>query len=207
MNSLRRFYNAVDMLFDRQTLRVAQRFSRPGGSQGTPLTAREAFALCLPLARNFDRGARLKQIVSPDGDIQQNGASRHWEFFFDLPKRRARMNCDWQLPWDEDSDGFGSARIEAAITPFPAQNSLLYQMVKEGRLLYRQLSGLWKEERRRKADLPVQFRDSDEIMLEFAGQGLDVTRSEVTLAAECKQGERPYWVAQTREVSFRARFA
>jgi len=61
--------------------------------------------------------------------------------------------------------------------------------------------------RRRKADLPIQFRDSDEIMLEFAGQGLDVTRSEATLAAECKQGERPYWVAQTRGVSYRARFA
>lgn len=204
--NLRRVYNAVEAFFDRQASLTEARLERPGGSQNKPLTARAAFAICLPLAKEFDRGARLKLIVAPDGAIEPDGASMRWEFFFDLPKRRGQMNCTWFLTWDESADDFGASRIEATVKPFPPEDSLLRRMVKDGQLLYSQLKGLWREERQRKPDLPHRFRDSDEVMQEFAHKGLDLSHTEVTLVAECKQGERPLWVAQGRDASLRARF-
>lgn len=205
-DTVRRVYNVVDTLFDRHALTEELRVSRSGGSTNKPLTASPAFDLSLSIAREFDRGARLKLIASPDG-VAQDGTSRRWEFFFDLPKRRAKMECDWYLPWDEATDDFGVARIDASVNPFPPRDSILRQMAREGKLLHQQLIGVWNEERQRKADLPHRFRDSDEIMLEFAQRGLDVTETEAILLAECKKGDPPYWVAQTKDVVFRTRFA
>lgn len=65
---------------------------------------------------------------------------------------------------------------------------------------------MWNKEHRRKPALPHKFRDSDAVMAEFGGTGLDVTQMEVTLSAECKASERPMWMADARRSSFRTRF-
>ena len=206
MKQLRRLYNSIDALFDRAGLDEKVQFHRPAGPGNAAVTAGHAFHNCLPIATEFDRNACLMLIVAPDGSIQADGCSPRWEFLFDLPRRRAQMIAIWHFPGSEPSDDFPAARIEVSVTPFPPPDSIPRQLVRDGQLLRRQLIAMWHKERRRKPALPHKFRDSDAVMAEFAGSGLDVTQTEVTLRAECKASARPLWVADARRSSFRTRF-
>lgn len=206
LDGLRRFYNSVEIFFDRRSLIEEVRLSRTIESQNKPVTARQAFLPCLSIAREFDRGAQLKLIVCPDGNIEQDGISPRWEFFFDLPKRHAKMNCAWFLTWNENADVFDTARIEIVARPFPPQDSSLRKLVKDGKILYRQLTGMWDAEYRRKANLPHRFRDSNNVMREFAQKGLNLTETKITLIAEDNKGKQPIWKADIGETPFSTRF-
>ena len=134
---LRRLYNQVDSAFDRRTLEIERRYSRPGGNAKRPVTAAGAFARVKPLASELDRGALLKSIVSQAG-ADRNGASPRWEFAFDLPARRAQLYCVWSLPLEASADDYGPALVEANARPFPAPDSPLRLLAREGKLLNRQ---------------------------------------------------------------------
>ncbi len=206
MENLRRLYNIVDRFLDRHSLAETIQRSRSGGEKYNPITASEALSLCVPLVREIERGACLKLIVSPDGSIQRDGRSARWEFFFDLPQRRAKILCVWHLLWNEEKDDFGEAQIDITVNPFPPPNSPPRQMVKEGKLLYRQLIGMWRKEQNRRDILPDSFRDSDEVIVEFARKGLDLSEKEITLRAEWVANELPRWYADSRDVSLHCSF-
>ncbi|MBN2469321.1 MAG: hypothetical protein JXN59_01255, partial [Anaerolineae bacterium] len=127
----RRWFNAIAAVFDRRAIKREQHLSRQEDGSRTPITARQAYERILPEARRFDRRARLTLIVSQQG-LDGSGASAHWEFCFDLPHRQATMNAEWILPWDEAADDYGAARIDITLRPFPAEDSLLRQMVQQG---------------------------------------------------------------------------
>lgn len=78
--------------------------------------------------------------------------------------------------------------------------------MKDGKILYRQLTGMWDAEYRRKANLPHRFRDSDNVMREFAQKGLNLTETKITLIAEDNKGKQPIWKADTGETPFSTRF-
>lgn len=165
----------------------------------------QAYKSIQPIAQKLDRQAHLRSISSQEG-LDKDGASSHWEFFFDLPQRRARLICDWFLPWNEATDNFGPATIEVVVNPFPPLDSPLRQLVKEGKLLHRQLIGLWKQECRRSSYLPSRFRDTDTVVAEFRQQGLDVTQVEFSLHTGQSPEGRPSWIAQTRRDRYYAAF-
>src|SRR5512144_932564 len=98
-DTFRRVYNKVDLLFDTRAISQELRYSRDGGGSRLPQTALQAFKTIQLVADELDRQARLKMIVSQQG-INTDGTSSHWEFFYDLTQRRAKLNCDWVLPWD-----------------------------------------------------------------------------------------------------------
>jgi len=206
LDGLRCFYNSVEAFFDRHSLLEEVYLSRTIESQNKPVTARKAFLPCLSIAREFDRGAQLKLIVCPNDNIEQNGTSRQWEFFYDLPKLHAKMNCVWLLTWNEDADSFDTIDIEVVTRPFPPHDSPLRKLVKEGKILYRQLIGMWDAEYKRMANLPHHFRDSDDVMREFTQKGLNLTETKVTLIAEGNKGKQPIWKADTGETPFSTRF-
>jgi hypothetical protein len=202
-NALRRLYNRVDRFFDRRTLTQELRSSHELKGSNEPQTARQVFEVAWQAAQELDREACLKLIVSPQG-VDQQGASAHWEFFFDLPQRRAKLEGNWFLPWEDERQGFGFARFDLIARPFPAANSLLRQMVNEGKLLHRQLAGFWEEERRRSPDLPLHFRNSDEAIIELMRQGLDLLQDEFSLGTGQSPEGSLAWVAQTRKREFYA---
>ncbi len=194
---LRRLYNQVDSAFDRRTLEIEQRYSRPGGNAKRPVTAAGAFARVKPLASELDRGALLKSIVSQAG-VDRNGASPRWEFAFDLPARRAQLYCVWSLPLEASADDYGPALVEVNTRPFPAPDGPLRLLAREGKLLNRQLAGLWKEELRRNPFLPEPFRDSDAAAADFVSQGLDLEMEEFSLRTGRSPEGAFSWIAETR---------
>lgn len=200
---LRRYYNKMDRWLDRSSLReeVQQERALKGASQ--PVTAQKALEEVWPLVRAMDRSAILKQVTGTD-DLTATGTASRWEFFFDLPKRRAKAAAAWFLPLDEDAE-FGPPRLNAVFRPFPVPRSMLYQMIDEGRLLYRQLNGHWREEMKRTPVLPHDFKDSDVAVRECIAQGLDVSQYETTLVAKGVSTSELVWMAETRHDTYRTK--
>jgi len=198
---LRRIYNKVARRLDRQALLQEKRFLHEVGDPGSFKSASRAFSLVFPFVREIDSSAKLKMMVAPEG-TDGVGAAFRWEFFFDLPRRRAQVEAKWFLRWDETLDGFGAARIEIIARPFPPMNSVFRTMVENGQLLYPQLRGLWQQERRRVVDLPHSFRDSDIALAELVRQGLKPSDAEFSLGTGTGPEGRPAWIAQTRTQSF-----
>lgn len=207
IEALRRGFNTLEKQFDRHAIEEEIRVEDSGGELGKHLTAAQAFQLCLPLAHARDKDARLKFITSAGADLNSVGESTRWEFSFDLPKRRAKMNCDWFLEWDEAADDFGAAKIEGAIIPFPVPDSLFYKLEREGKILYRSLHDQWQKERDRIPDLPNQFRDTDGVMAEVIRIGHDITYDEINLSTKCEPSKQPQWAVETRSGISYVRFA
>lgn len=203
-NFLRRIYNSIDALIDRNALLEELQFSKEDLRAPSPQTAKQALEKVLPFIYKLDKTSNLKMIVSQQG-INANGESAHWEFFFDLTQKRAQLVCDWKLVWNETVDNYTSAKIDFKITPFPPMNSPLRQMVKEGKLLHQQLIGMWKQEMNRRPNLSKTFRDTNHTIKEFAQQGLDVSQTEFSLSTQ-PVGGKTYWAAQTRNKTYYAEF-
>lgn len=206
MDNLRRFYNRIDRFFDRKAVKEAIHQRHSDKTNINPVTAKEAYSLCLPLVHQFDRNAQLKLLTSTDGNIQVDGTSNLWEFFFDLPACRAKASCNWHLLWNEQTDSFTGANIEFRVTPFPPPESQLHNIITEGKLLHKQLNAMWKEENNRKATLPNIFKNSDSTLKDFVSNGLDINQTNVTLKAECDTTNRPYWYAEGGDVCFQTLF-
>lgn len=198
--------NRFDKTLDRRSLKEVVRISRETGEGAAPVTARDAFRTCLKAARTLDRGARLRLIAAPKIATGEDGTSRTWDFHFHLPRRRAQMACRWELPFDEAADDFGAARLDATATPFPAPGTPISTLVDQGKMLYRQLNGLWLQERRRGSDLPHRFRDSDEVLAELGAQGLDPLAEEFTLGTRANAAAAPVWTAATRDTTWETPF-
>lgn len=204
-DALRRVYNAVDTLFDARAISHELRVSRDLGKSIRPKTALQAFKSVEPFAHHLDRKARLKMIVSQQG-VMIDGTSSHWEFFFDLTQRRAQLICEWVLSWDETTDDYGQASIETFVKPFPPVDSPIRQAVREGKLLYRQMMGMWKQECKRRPALPSRFRDTEHVLEDFMRQGLDITQEEFSLSTGQSQRGELCWIAQTRDATYYSGF-
>ena len=196
IETLRRLYNAVDRLFDHGALKQEVQTSRDL-IESHPVTARNAFEVVWQAARQLDHNPHLKLIVGHE--VNPDGTARRWEFFFDLPTRRAKLACDWSLTWDASKDGFGRGRLIITAQPFPPAESIYYQIVRDGKLLHRQLIGLWNQELRRSPKLPLRFKDSSDVMAEFLQQGLDPAEAEFSFGTVQRSTGRPGWMARTRD--------
>lgn len=204
-DQLRRYFNRMDRWLDRSSLAEERREQIDLEAPPEPVTARKAFGYVWPVVRRIDRTARLK-LISGSENLHPSGTTSRWAFLFDLPKRRAKAALDWVLPWDEDSDAYGSPRIEGVIRPFPAPGSLLHRMIDEGRVLYRQLNGPWRDEMNRTPVLPNSFKDSDAVIRECTERGLDLGRDETTLVAKGVSAAELVWEAQTRHETYQTSF-
>ena len=197
-DALRRAYNAVDILFDARAIRQELHFSHELEEVRHPRSAYQAFRSIRPFVNKLDRRARLKMIVSQSG-VDADGASAHWEFFFDLVQRRAHLICDWALSWDETKDTFGPAIVEITVRPFPSVDSPIRQLVASGKLLHRQMVGLWRQEYERSPALPKRFRDTDVLLADLKQQGLNVSQTEFSVRTGLSPEGRICWIAQTRK--------
>ena len=200
---LRSLFNKVDRSLDVNAITEEERFSKAEDGDRRPKTAVQALGLMLPLVRRYDGKARLKLMVSQHG-VHLDGASAHWEFFFDLASRQAQLAGEWVLDLDEEGDHYTLSHVDIIIRPFPPANSPLRQMVNEGHLLHRQLAGLWQQELQRSPDLPVHFRDTNMALADFIQQGLDPTLDEFSLTTGRSPDGRICWMAQTRDKTYYA---
>lgn len=205
-DSLRRIYNSIDRLFDIWAITQELRYSREGGESRSPKTALQAFQFVQPVIRELDRQSQLKMITSQQG-LSVNGTSTHWEFFFNLFRRRAEVVCEWVLPWNEATDDYGQAKIEISINPFPTVNSPIRTAVREGKLLHQQMIGMWRQECKRRPTLPSHFRDTDIVLADFVRQGLDITQAEFSLSTGHSPQGKLGWIAQTRNAAYYSPFA
>jgi hypothetical protein len=203
---IRSLYNKIDNLFDRRSITEKIQFSREIPNQAQVVPAGQAFANVLPIAREFDRKAVLKSIVSQQG-TDSSGRSAHWEFFFDLVDRRAQLAAEWKLAWDERADRYGPAQVAITVNPFPPPDSPMRIMVQDGRLLHQQLIGIWKQELARRPVLTDRFRDSNVAITELVQQGLDLASMEFSLHTDASQHGQASWIAATRYKSYSTSFA
>jgi hypothetical protein len=203
---LRRIYNSVDQIFDTRALSQESHFSENGNIPEIPKTALQALNRILPFVTKIDNQARLKLIVSQQG-LNLDGTSPHWEFFFDLTRRRAQVNVEWVLSWDKAADGYGPASIKFIVKPFPPVDSPIRQAVREGKLLHRQMIGMWKREYERRPSLPYKFRDSDLVLAHLLQQGLDISQDEFSFSTGQSPQGQIIWIAQTRDTTYYSPFA
>jgi hypothetical protein len=203
---LRRIYNSVDQIFDTRAISQESHFSEDGKFSELPKTALQALNRILPFVSKLDHRARLKLIVSQQG-LKLDGTSVHWEFFFDLTRRRAQLNVEWLLSWDEAADGYGSASIKFIVKPFPPVDSSIRQAVREGKLLHRQMISMWKREYERRPSLPYKFRDSDLVLAHLLQQGLDISQDEFSLSTGQSPQGQIILMAQTRDTTYFSPFA
>lgn len=159
-------------------------------------TASTAFASIIKLVKKFDRHAKLKMIVSPDG-VDRDGASFRWEYFFDLPKLQAKLVCDWHV--QNDHNNIAVERADIAVTPFPPADNVIRQMVDEGKLLYPQLKGMWRKELVRTPDIPYSFYDSSVAIVDLVTLGLTPLDMEFSLVTGTGPDGNLSWIAQTRD--------
>ena len=206
MMALRRLTNPIDRWLDFGSLRapVVTEKRWPGG--GVPCLASAALERAAAAAFGLDRDARLKRIAAPRGTAV-DGAAQRWTFFFELPRRRAKLLCDWYLDGDTAAGRFGRECLDTRATPFPHPDSDLARAIAEGRLAYGRLRGIWREERRRLGDLPLRFRDSDEALADLRTLGLQPGDQHFALRTETVPGQGAVWVAKTADRSFSCRFA
>ncbi len=202
-DALRRVHNAVDRFLDGRAITQELHFTADGGESRRPKTALQALESVRPFAHELDRQAQLKLIVSQHG-VHADGASAHWEFFVDLPQRRARLAGEWALSWDEAADDYGLPRIEITIRPFPPTDSPIRRLVASGKLLHEQMVGLWKQECSRLPSLPYRFRDTDAVVAEFGQQGLDLALDEFSLRTGLSPEGSICWIAETRDTTYYA---
>jgi hypothetical protein len=205
-DSLRRIYNSIDRLFDIRAITQELRYPRDGGESRSPITAQQAFQFVQPVVREIDQQSQLKLITSQQG-LTAKGTSAHWEFFFNLLRRRAEIVCAWVLLWDEAIDNYRPAKIELTAQPFPALNSPVRTAVREGKLLHQQMIGMWRQECKRRPTLPTQFRDTDLVLADFVRQGLDISQVEFSLSTGQSSQGKLSWIAQTRNTTYYSPFA
>jgi len=202
MNKLfRRLYNSIDSFFDRRAILEEVHLTHEIEGEAQPRTARQAFEKVRPLAKKLDRKAELKMIVSQQG-IDREGESNHWEFFFDLVDRKAKLVCVWMLVWDQQKDKFGSSRLETTILPFPSPDNPIRKMVHDGQLLYQQLAIMWRRECERLPSIPDDFRDTKEVIPALIEQGLDILLTEFSLSTGQSLEGNGSWKIQTRDKTF-----
>jgi len=122
---------------------IAQRRVR---DEPGPLTAHEARAIVQPTALQLDAHARL-MFVTSGLDISLEGCSFTWEFSFYLPKRKGQALLS--LVPSEEAPEIDDAPIILIqrINPSPAASPASF--------------------------LPDHFRDSPEVVSEFAAKGVD----------------------------------
>ncbi len=204
MTALRRLHNRIDYWLDRSSLREPQDGLErlPGG--GVPSLASHALERAVQVAQRHDRDARLKRVAAPRG-AAADGAAAQWTFLFDLPKRRAKLTCDWYLDGSKQGGRFGQECLAWRATPFPPPDSVLAHGIKEGRLAYTLGARVWREERRRTPDLPLTFRDSDAVVTELHEHGLGLGDGGFTLHTDAA-AQGPVWVAETPDQVLRLRF-
>lgn len=202
---LRRIYNKVDSLFDRKA--VTDEITKKINITNyiTPQTALKAYESVIKFVYKFDKQSKLKMIVSPEG-TDEKGVSPQWEFFFDLAILRAKMVCVWKLDRDDQKDDYKHAVIHITIKPFPSIDSPVRQMVKEGKLLHKQMIGMWYQELKRTPSLSNKFIDTDIALGDFIKQGLDITQDEFSLSTGKNPNGKTCWIAQTRKKNYYSDF-
>ena len=194
MSRLRALYNSVDAWFDRRALVASMDANINIPSVTKPQTAAAALSVCRPHVAMVEGNARLKGIVCNQGDLSADGRSHHWEYFFDLPLRRGKLVCTFNVPEDGQA-----AQVILQASPFPAPDSALREQVKSGDILHRQLIGLWQRELRRRPILPQSFRDSDVAVHDFLQQGADLSQEPFVLLTEYDSYGHHHWILEGRE--------
>lgn len=198
---LRRLYNHVACRLDRSSLTEETRRELDLGAAVEPKSALEALALGRRLVERLDRRARLTKIAAPAGTLA-NGSAQRWEYLFDLAAARARAELVWSLVWDESLDRWVGARVELIARPFVPRGGTLWKLLEEGKLLYPQIAGLWRQELGRTSPLPRRIRDSTEVLPALIRAGLRPEEVEFSLTTEVKPPVEPRWVAHTRREAY-----
>ena len=124
-----------------------------------PLTAHEAWEIVRPAARALDPRARLT-VVTSGLDVSPEGRSFVWEFGVDLPSRK------------------GAAQI--GIEPVEGVGDIDDAPV----ALVQRVRPLAASEIGRRAALPERFRDSPEVVAEFASRGVDFVSGRTDMKLE-----------------------
>lgn len=148
-----------------------------------PLTAHEAWALVWPRVLKLEKHPRLT-LVSSGLDLSGEGRSFTWEFGFDLP-RRGRHALFTVEPSGEGED-----------------------IDRDAIVIVQRSSPLLAGESERPA-LPKTFRDSPEVVADFAEQGVDFVAgpSDLKLEGRVLPSGEAVWVTYDWDNERTTRFA
>jgi len=204
-NTLRKLYNSVENRLERNLVNQEERIVRKLKGGANPLTVCETLTKIWPIVQQVDESAHLKSISAPDG-VDVAGRASRWNFLFELHDRRARLHCCWLLPWNETKERYDSPIFDGRAKPFPPEDSVYRQMVSQGKMLCRELTELWLQERKRRPDLPLHFRDSDAVIRELTQKGLDIAANRFTLCTSKDNTGKMSWMARIDDYSFYANF-
>jgi hypothetical protein len=145
------------------------------------MRAHEAWAFARPHAESLDPQAKLVLITSGT-DIQADGRSFTWEFLFRLPRRQARLLLTYAPADDAPDVDRAPVMVVTRVTTAADRDDV--------------------------AVLPLVFRDSPEVIAEFARGGVDFVAgpTDMKLEARISAAGQPVWVTclgdEARTVDF-----
>ena len=93
IETLRKLFNAVEEIADRKALIEPQTLSVTADGEAVAVTARRAYRLCEPIAREFDSAACLKMITTAAGNVRNDGSSIQWDCFSTIEERYWPLEC------------------------------------------------------------------------------------------------------------------
>lgn len=145
-----------------------------------PLTAHEAWAYALKEALSLDPEAKLLLIMSGT-DIRQDGRSFVWEFLFHLERREARVLLSYGPPSDADEIENSPIVVVKRVTKATDRSRMV---------------------------LPLNFRNSPDVVEEFSRNGADFVSgpTDMKLEANISPEGEPIWVTYLRDGEISARF-
>ena len=146
------------------------------------ITLHEALTEVLPVAKKLDRAARLTFVTS-GLDMQHDGRSLTWEFLFFLPKRSATLMLSLEPDAQaEDPDSAVTTLTQRVNKALPADAE--------------------------KSPLPMQVRDSPEVVAELAAKGADFVAgaNDMKLESRVSSG-KALWVTYDFDKEFTTSFA
>jgi hypothetical protein len=169
----------LDQLFGRPALAASVTHEAISVAPG-PTTAHQAWAHARPRAEAFDAKARLV-LVTSGTDLRPDGRSSRWEFLFELPSRQATLLASLAPPDDGDPDT-APARLTLRVQPAPG--------------------------RAPGPALPSRFRDSPDVVAEFAANGVDFVAGPSDMKLEARVlGAGPAWITWTWDGERHAAFS
>ena len=147
-----------------------------------PITSHQAFAYIEPALARYNQSAKLILVVSGE-DIDIEGRSTLWEFFFDFPTIHAKGNFRIELNEDENKDNLVAYFLVEEINT--SSNISIYPA------------------------LPIPFRDSPEVVKSFINQGVDFIAGDTSLylSGEVMPDGKAIWKTFAYGIEYQEPFA
>lgn len=132
-------------------------------------TAREAWLHSVQAFKWKPENFAVKDIESL-GNVNSDGSAFGWRFCVDVLDQQATAVVVWEILQSTEGCPLGS-RLRSTLSPYPMVGSPVHRVVAQGYGNERLLNAAWLQMREHAHDIPSNFIDSDQAVLDLFERG------------------------------------